>query len=93
MQAVFALAGGTGHDQKANKELLLSHSAIFPTPFLRMLEKVPSENIGLWDLLDMELLPSFIKGKAVLIGDAAHPFLPCELLSYRLMPLIWWLSP
>ncbi|ROW14080.1 hypothetical protein VPNG_04104 [Cytospora leucostoma] len=68
--------GGTGHDQKANKELLLSHSASLPTPLLRMLEKVPPENIKLWDLLDMELLPSFINGKAVLIGDAAHPFLP-----------------
>lgn len=40
-----------------------------------MLELAPEESIKLWDLLDMELQPSFIKEKAVLIGDAAHPFL------------------
>jgi hypothetical protein len=27
----------------------------------------------------MEILPSWVKGKLALLGDAAHPFLPREL--------------
>lgn len=43
-----------------------------------MLEMAPDNGVKIWDLLDMELEDTIIKGKAVLIGDAAHPFLPCE---------------
>ena len=42
-----------------------------------MLEKAPADDVMLWDLLDMEVLPSFVKGRVLLLGDAAHPFLPC----------------
>lgn len=56
----------------------MSHFTNFAAPVQRMLEKAPEDSLKLWDILDMELPPSFIKGKAVLIGDAAHPFLPCE---------------
>lgn len=47
----------------------------------------------LWDLLDMELLPNLIKGKALLIGDAAHPFLPrkfscCNIAFSRPQPRV-----
>ncbi|KUI53730.1 3-hydroxybenzoate 6-hydroxylase 1 [Cytospora mali] len=68
--------GLTGYDQSANKKELLSHFETFAPPVLRMLDKAPGNNVKLWDLLDMELQPSLIKGKALLIGDAGHPFLP-----------------
>lgn len=32
--------------------------------------------LRVWNLLDMEKLPSFVEGKLALIGDAAHPFTP-----------------
>ena len=37
-----------------------------------------SEDVGLWTLHDMQSLPTWTKHRLVLIGDAAHPFLPCE---------------
>jgi len=36
-----------------------------------------------WDLLDMDVIPTWNKNRLVLIGDAAHPFLPCTLPSFR----------
>ncbi|KAI3395934.1 hypothetical protein diail_645 [Diaporthe ilicicola] len=66
----------TGYDQVANKRQMISHFASWSEPVLRLLEMAPDDGVMLWDLLDMELLPDLIKGKALLIGDAAHPFLP-----------------
>lgn len=56
----------------------MSHFEDFAPAVLRMLDKASEDCVKLWDLVDMELQPSLIKHKAVLIGDAAHPFLPCE---------------
>lgn len=66
----------TGYDQRANKKQLIGHFKSWSEPVLRLLDTAPDDGVMLWDLLDMELLPDLIKGKAVLIGDAAHPFLP-----------------
>ncbi|KAL0258459.1 hypothetical protein SLS55_005952 [Diplodia seriata] len=60
----------------ANKGKLIEHFAGFSAPVMRMLDKAPADDVMLWDLLDMEVLPTFVKDRAVLIGDAAHPFLP-----------------
>jgi hypothetical protein len=35
-------------------------------------------SISLWKLLDRPSLPTWINNKAALLGDAAHPFLPCR---------------
>lgn len=71
----------TGYDQLANKKQLVGHFKSWSEPVLRLLDTAPDDGVMLWDLLDMELLPNLIKGKALLIGDAAHPFLPRELSS------------
>lgn len=71
----------TGYDQLANKKQLIGHFKSWSEPVLRLLDTAPDDGVMLWDLLDMELLPNLIKGKALLIGDAAHPFLPRELSS------------
>lgn len=71
----------TGYDQLANKKQLIGHFKSWSEPVLRLLDTAPDDGVMLWDLLDMELLPNLIKGKALLIGDAAHPFLPRKLSS------------
>lgn len=57
----------------------MDHFRHFSPSVLRMLDKTPEDSVKLWDLLDMDLQPSLIKDKAVLIGDAAHPFLPRKI--------------
>ncbi|KAL1641007.1 hypothetical protein SLS58_006449 [Diplodia intermedia] len=76
--------GLSGYNQSANKGKLIEHFDGFSEPVMRMLDKAPADDVMLWDLLDMEVLPSFVKDRAVLIGDAAHPFLPCERRPGRL---------
>lgn len=66
----------TGFDEGATKKQLISHFTNFAEPVLRVLDRAPEDSIKLWDLLDMELQPTIIRGNALLIGDAAHPFLP-----------------
>lgn len=41
-----------------------------------LLSKANPETLKLWNLLDMEKLPSFVNSRLALVGDAAHPFLP-----------------
>lgn len=41
-----------------------------------MLAKANPATLKLWNLLDMEKLPTFAHGRMALVGDAAHPFLP-----------------
>ncbi|KAB2575981.1 Monooxygenase FAD-binding protein [Lasiodiplodia theobromae] len=65
-----------GWNQSGNKDKLLSSFASFAPSVKKMLEKVPDGTVAVWDLLDMEVLPTWINGRVALIGDAAHPFLP-----------------
>ncbi|KAJ5119108.1 FAD/NAD(P)-binding domain-containing protein [Penicillium atrosanguineum] len=37
-----------------------------------------SANIGLWQLRDMDPLATWVQGRVILIGDAAHPMLPTQ---------------
>jgi len=37
-----------------------------------------AENIGMYNMMFREEIPTFVKGRAVLIGDAAHPMLTCK---------------
>lgn len=39
---------------------------------------VDTASLKVWTLLDMDRIPRWFKGKVVLLGDAAHPFLPRE---------------
>lgn len=41
-----------------------------------LLELADEENVKVWTLLDMKRIPTWYKNKLVLMGDAAHPFLP-----------------
>lgn len=35
-------------------------------------------DIGYWPLFDMPSLKNWVNGRVALLGDAAHPFLPCK---------------
>lgn len=48
------------------------------SPGVQKIVSHASEDVGLWTLNDMQSLPTWTKDRLVLIGDAAHPFLPCE---------------
>lgn len=41
-----------------------------------VLEKVDEDSLKVWELLDMKTLNTWVSDRLVLIGDAAHPFLP-----------------
>lgn len=48
----------------------------FDPALLAMIKKADPSEIKVWQLMDMEKLPSWTVGKLALLGDAAHPFTP-----------------
>jgi 2-polyprenyl-6-methoxyphenol hydroxylase-like FAD-dependent oxidoreductase len=70
----------TGWGQGGSKELLLDVYKGFEQRVRSLLELVDSSELKVWTLLDMERIPSWHRERLVLLGDAAHPFLPREFL-------------
>jgi len=69
----------TGNDtwnSQGNIERLLDIYRGFDPALLCLLKKVNVSDIKVWKLLDMDVLPTWVKGRLALLGDAAHPFLP-----------------
>ncbi|KAI7789009.1 fad binding domain protein [Diaporthe eres] len=48
----------------------------FDPALLALAKKVDPTSIKVWQLMDMEKLPTWTQGKLALLGDAAHPFTP-----------------
>lgn len=69
-------AASDGYNTTANKPLMLRIFHDFDPILLAMLEKADPESLKVYPLFDMETLPTFVRGRLALIGDAAHPFLP-----------------
>ncbi|KAH7032111.1 hypothetical protein B0J12DRAFT_582955 [Macrophomina phaseolina] len=65
-----------GWGQAANKEKLLNSFSSFPPHIRALLEKAPEDSVQAWNLLDCPEVKRWTRGRAVLFGDAAHPFLP-----------------
>lgn len=65
-------------DQAASKSTMLSCFSSYPEDVQILLAKASAETIKLWKLLDHEELgkDNWVRGKACLLGDAAHAFLP-----------------
>jgi 2-polyprenyl-6-methoxyphenol hydroxylase-like FAD-dependent oxidoreductase len=69
-------AGSDTWDQSANLDKMLKIFSSFSPSIVKMLSKAEPESVRVWKLLDMDCLPKFNESRLVLIGDAAHPFLP-----------------
>lgn len=64
-------------------EQLLRVFRKFPADLLTLLRMADPDSIKVWKLLDMDTLPTWVKGKLALLGESAHPMLPCKFLSQR----------
>jgi 2-polyprenyl-6-methoxyphenol hydroxylase-like FAD-dependent oxidoreductase len=56
--------------------MLLKVYENFDPALVNLLGKADASSLKVWELLDMEVLPSWTKERLALLGDAAHPFLP-----------------
>ncbi|OLN88496.1 3-hydroxybenzoate 6-hydroxylase 2 [Colletotrichum chlorophyti] len=63
-------------NKKGSVEQLLKVYAEFDPALLRLIEKVHPDEVNVWQLLDMEAMPTWVHEKLALLGDAAHPFTP-----------------
>lgn len=68
--------GSSDWQNQGNIDKMLEIYKEFEPSVLKVLAMAEEETLKVWELLDMEQLPSFTEGKLVLIGDAAHPFTP-----------------
>jgi len=60
----------------ASREEIIAKFEGFHTKFLPVLDLPPRSDIFKWQLGALPLLPTWIRGRAVLLGDAAHATLP-----------------
>lgn len=58
------------------KSKLLEVFSKFDPDVVALLDKVEEDTLKVWELLDMEPLPTWVNEKLALLGDAAHPYLP-----------------
>lgn len=61
-----------------SKQELLAAFADFPSWLRDIFDQAEDGEIGLWQLRDIDPLPTWTTGRAVLIGDAAHAMLPTQ---------------
>ncbi|RWA04709.1 hypothetical protein EKO27_g10391 [Xylaria grammica] len=60
----------------ASKDELLEVYAKFDESLQTLLNMADAESLKVWELLDMDILPTWVNDRLGLLGDAAHPFLP-----------------
>lgn len=65
----------TGHMDKMLEIFKEFHPAI-----VKLLSMADQDTLKVWELLDMDQLPTWTEGHLVCIGDAAHPFTPRQYL-------------
>ncbi|KAK4924561.1 hypothetical protein LTR28_012368, partial [Elasticomyces elasticus] len=69
-------AAGDDWNEGGNKDKLREVYKNFHPSIDTLLSYVDEKELKLWKLLDMDILPNWIDERLVLLGDAAHPFLP-----------------
>ncbi|KAF4341191.1 salicylate 1-monooxygenase [Fusarium beomiforme] len=65
-------------NHSGSKQNLLDIYADFCPGVQALLHLADESSLKLWTLLDMDRIPTWVKGKIALLGDAAHPFLPYQ---------------
>ncbi|WP_371525281.1 FAD-dependent monooxygenase [Streptomyces sp. NBC_01283] len=73
--ATASLPAGTTSDSSEHDELLRRFGS-WPDPIPRLLAAVPPHAVLRHDLYDLPPLPSFVRGRVALLGDAAHAMTP-----------------
>ncbi len=63
-------------NNETSVEKLLHVFRNFDSSVRALLSKANPATLKVWNLLDMEKLPTFVHERMALVGDAAHPFLP-----------------
>lgn len=63
-------------NREASKATLLKVYESFGPALLTLLDKADAQSLKVWELLDMDPLPTWINERLALLGDSAHPFLP-----------------
>ena len=69
-------ASGKGYNDAVSKKKLLDVYQDFDSRLLKIFQMADSSSLKLYPLFDMEPLPTFVRDRMVLVGDAAHPFTP-----------------
>jgi len=67
---------GEGWSTPSTREELKAQFAGWHGDVLGLIDQAPSEGLIKWALFDRDPLPIWSKGRASLLGDAAHPMLP-----------------
>ncbi|KZM19796.1 Salicylate 1-monooxygenase [Ascochyta rabiei] len=75
-QVISEAPGSADWQNKGNINKMLEVYKDFEPAVLKLLSMADEETLKVWELLDMEQLPTWTHEKLVLIGDAAHPFTP-----------------
>lgn len=70
------LTGQVGWQAVGSKDALASGFSGFG-PAVKELVDGADDNLKVWELFDMKTLPTWVRGRSALLGDAAHPFQPC----------------
>ncbi|CAO2657352.1 Nn.00g034780.m01.CDS01 [Neocucurbitaria sp. VM-36] len=68
--------GSSDWQNHGNLNKMLEVYKDFEPAVKKLLSMADEETLKVWELLDMEQMPTWTEGKLVLIGDAAHPFTP-----------------
>lgn len=68
------ISTGAGWQETGSKDRMVEIYKAFHAGARAILQKAAQPKV--WNLLDMKQLPTFISHNLVLLGDAAHPFLP-----------------
>ncbi|RDW94889.1 FAD binding-containing protein [Coleophoma crateriformis] len=72
-------SGAGGADtwsQKTSLEEMTKVYEGFDPAMIALISKADKDSLKAWKLMDMETLPTWVRGKLALLGDAAHPFTP-----------------
>jgi 2-polyprenyl-6-methoxyphenol hydroxylase-like FAD-dependent oxidoreductase len=69
-----------GFNQSGSRDKLM-RSFEHMSQAARKITSFADADVKVWVLYDMQSMPSWTRGRLVLVGDAAHPSLPCRMQS------------